>query len=216
MHSINSFFMSTLFTAWGYHMTLLETLAFLTSVVGVGLSIFGPRSTWPWWNISSVLYGFFFLEFKWYGSAALQIVFIAGGFWGWFGWGKEGAIPGKLSRKALGVTLVIYLISWFALNPALIRMGAASTLTDSFCFVGSCIAQYLMVKEKFEAWPLWFVVDGVYTYQYLHGKAYLTGILYILFVLMAVAGWKRWYERANNLKDAKDLGNPENFEVVMK
>ena len=202
--------MTTLFTAWDYKMSLLETLAFLTSALGVGLSIFGPRSTWPWWNISSLLYGFFFLEFKLYASAALQIIFIAGGFWGWFGWGKEGAIPGKLSRKALAITGLSYLIAWFALNPLLIRMGAAATLTDSFCFVGSCIAQYLMVKEKFEAWPLWFVVDSVYTYQYFHVKAYLTGILYVIFVLMAVAGWKRWLEKANSLE------NSTGFEKVMK
>ena len=195
--------MTTIFTAWDYKMSLLETLAFLTSVVGVGLSIFGPRSTWPWWNISSLLYGFFFLEQKWYASAALQIIFIAGGFWGWFGWGKEGAIPGKLSRKVLIVTLACYLVAWFALNPLLIRIGAAATLTDSFCFVGSCIAQYLMVKEKFEAWPIWFIVDSVYTYQYFHGKAYLTGILYILFVLIAIAGWKRWLEKANSSKVAE-------------
>ena len=202
--------MTTLFTAWDYKMSLLETLAFLTSALGVGLSIFGPRSTWPWWNISSLLYGFFFLEFKLYASAALQIIFIAGGFWGWFGWGKEGAIPGKLTRKALAITGLSYLIAWFALNPLLIRMGAAATLTDSFCFVGSCIAQYLMVKEKFEAWPLWFVVDSVYTYQYFHVKAYLTGILYVIFVLMAVAGWKRWLEKANSLE------NSTGFEKVMK
>ena len=202
--------MTTLFTAWDYKMSLLETLAFLTSALGVGLSIFGPRSTWPWWNISSLLYGLFFLEFKLYASAALQIIFIAGGFWGWFGWGKEGAIPGKLSRKALAITGLSYLIAWFALNPLLIRMGAAATLTDSFCFVGSCIAQYLMVKEKFEAWPLWFVVDSVYTYQYFHVKAYLTGILYVIFVLMAVAGWKRWLEKANSLE------NSTGFEKVMK
>ena len=199
MHAINTFLLTTIFTAWGYQMTLLELAAFITSVIGVGLSIFGTRSTWPWWNVSSLLYAIFFFEplNKWYASGALQFIFIAGGIWGWFGWGKGGASPGKLKTKDLLICLGIYLGAWFALNPLLIHIGAAATLTDSFCFVGSCIAQYLMVKEKFEAWPLWFVVDSVYTYQYFHGKAYLTGILYLLFVLMAIAGWRRWLARAN-------------------
>ena len=203
MHSINSFFMSTVLTAWGYHMSLLEILGFVTSVVGVWLSIYGPRSTWPWWNISSLLYGYFYIETKVFGSAALQLVFIAGGFWGWFGWGKEGAIPGKLSKKAISINLVAYLASWLGLSSFLIARGAAASKLDAFCVIGSCIAQYLMVKEKFEAWPLWFIVDSVYTYEFFSLKYYLTAILYILFVLMAIAGWKRWYERAQSLKVAE-------------
>ena len=198
MHALNAFLLTTVFTAWGYQMTILELSAFITSVIGVGLSIFGPRSTWPWWNVSSLLYAIWFFEYKYYASGALQFVFIAGGTWGWFGWGKKGATPGKLTRKNLLTCLAIFLAAWLALNPLLIHLGAAATITDSFCFVGSCIAQYLMVKEKFEAWPLWFVVDSVYTYQYFHGKAYLTGTLYILFVLMAVAGWRTWLKRANS------------------
>ena len=45
--------MTTVLTAWKYDLSLLELIAFVTSVVGVALGIFGPRSTWPWWNISS-------------------------------------------------------------------------------------------------------------------------------------------------------------------
>jgi nicotinamide mononucleotide transporter len=36
------------------------------------------------------------------------------------------------------------------------------------------------------------VVDLVYTYQYWNGENYLTAILYFIFTLIAVAGWKRW------------------------
>ena len=53
-----------------------------------------------------------------------------------------------------------------------------------------------MVKEKYEAWPLWFVVDGVYTYQFFHGKLYLTAILYLIFVGLAVGGWARWLKKS--------------------
>lgn len=195
--------MSTVFTAWGYPMSLLEILGFLTSALGVGLSIFGPRSTWPWWAISSALYGYFYIETKYYGSAALQIIFIAGGIWGWFGWGKEGAIPGKLSQRARAITILAYFVAWLGLSSFLIARGAAASKTDAFCVIGSCIAQYLMVKEKFEAWPLWFIVDSVYTYQFLQGKYYLTTILYVLFVLMAIAGWRRWLQKANSVKNSE-------------
>ena len=189
--------MTTLFTAWDYKLSLLEFLAFVTSVVGVAYGIFGPRKTWPWWNISSFLYAILFIEWKYYASAALQLVFIAGGVWGWFGWGKDGAHPGKLTSSSRLKYAAGFLIAWFALYPLLKHIGAAASLTDAFGFVGSCIAQVLMVVEKFEAWPLWFVVDAVYTYQYFHGGQYLTALLYLIFVGLAVGGWVRWNREAS-------------------
>ncbi|MEI6867127.1 MAG: nicotinamide riboside transporter PnuC [Actinomycetes bacterium] len=190
-------FMATFITAWGYHLTYLELIAFITSVIGVGLGVFGPRSTWPWWNISSLLYAALFYEQKYYASAALQFIFIAGGFWGWFGWGAKGATPAKVSRNEKIIWGAVFIISWGTLYPFLKRIGAAASLTDAFGFVGSCIAQILMVIEKYESWPLWFVVDGVYTYQFWRGGSYLTAILYFIFVLIAVAGWKRWLKEAS-------------------
>lgn len=188
--------MTTVFTAWKYDLSLLELVAFVTSVVGVALGIFGPRSTWPWWNISSFLYAILFFEQKYYASGALQFVFIAGGIWGWFGWGPKGAKPVRLTVKAQAVWGAGFIASWFALYPFLLHIGAAASLTDAFGFAGSCIAQVLMVQEKFEAWPLWFVVDAVYTYQFFHGKLYLTAILYLIFVALAVGGWYRWLREA--------------------
>ena len=162
----------------------------------MALGIFGPRSTWPWWNISSFLYAILFFEQKYYASGVLQFVFIAGGLWGWFGWGKEGAKPARLTKKLKANWGIGFLITWFALYPLLTHIGAAASLTDAFGFAGSCIAQVLMVKEKYEAWPLWFVVDGVYTYQFFHGKLYLTAILYLIFVGLAVGGWARWLKKS--------------------
>ena len=190
--------MQTVFTAWGYHLSLLELLAFITSIIGVSLGIFGPRKTWHWWNISSALYGLLFLEQKYYASALLQLIFIAGGIWGWFGWGKNGAQPKKLSRHTRLIAIVAFIISWGLLYPLLKKIGAAASLTDAFGFVGSCMAQILMVLQRFEAWPIWFVVDAVYTYQFWHGGQYLTSILYFLFVLLAIGGWRRWLSKAKS------------------
>lgn len=191
--------MTTVLTAWDYDLSLLEFLAFITSAVGVALGIFGPRSTWPWWAISSFLYAILFFEQKYYASGALQFVFIAGGAWGWFGWGKDGAKPERLSLRHKVTWLGGLLLTWFALYPILTSIGAAASLTDAFGFAGSCVAQVLMVKEKYEAWPLWFVVDAVYTYQFFHGGLYLTAILYLLFVALAIGGWVRWLKKSKTL-----------------
>ncbi len=184
--------MATVFTAWGYQLSLLELLAFISSIIGVWLGVFGPRKTWPWWSASSLLYAALFFQWKYYASGLLQFIFIAGAVAGWFGWGPKGARPQRLTKRELRIWGLAYLISWFALYPILKKIGAAASLTDAFGFVGSCIAQFLMVLQRYESWIVWVVVDSVYTYQYWHGKQYLTAILYFIFVLIAVGGWKRW------------------------
>ena len=188
--------MVTVLTAWGYELSLLELIAFITAVIGVGLGVLGPRKTWPWWIVSSLLYAALFFQWNYYASGFLQFIFVAGAIAGWFGWGPKGAIPKRLSRREIQIWGLAYLLAWFSLYPLLKSIGAAASLTDAFGFVGSCIAQFLMVLQRYESWIIWFVVDTVYVYQYWNGGQYLTAILYFIFVLIAVAGWKRWLREA--------------------
>ncbi|MEJ6577986.1 MAG: nicotinamide riboside transporter PnuC [Actinomycetota bacterium] len=190
--------MVTVLTAWGYELSLLELIAFITAVIGVGLGVLGPRKTWPWWIVSSLLYAALFFQWNYYASGFLQFIFVAGAIAGWFGWGPKGAIPKRLSRREIQIWGLAYLLAWFSLYPLLKSIGAAASLTDAFGFVGSCIAQFLMVLQRYESWIIWFVVDAVYVYQYWNGGQYLTAILYFIFVLIAVAGWKRWLREAKS------------------
>ena len=184
--------MATVFTAWGYEVSFLELISVITSTVGVLLGVFGVRITWPWWVASSILYAIFFFQVNLIASALLQFVFVAAGIWGWFGWGPKGAQPKRLTKRDAAIWGAAYLVAWFSLYPILKKIGAAASLTDAFGFVGSCIAQLLLVLQRYETWIIWMVVNVVYTYQYWRGEQYLTAILYFIFILIAVAGWKRW------------------------
>ena len=184
----------TFFIAWGYQVSYLEFIASLTSFIGVGLGITGKRITWPWWALSSALYGAFFLQFKLYASAALQLVFIAAAVVGWFGWEPSGAKPGPCKRRVRVYTIVAILIATLALGPVLQAIGAASTYVDAILFFGSFAAQILMVYEKYENWPLWLIVDAGYVALYASLGLLFTTLLYIVFTIMAALGWSRWYE----------------------
>ena len=187
--------MSTiLFTAWGYEVSILEFFAALTSFIGVGLGVTAKRITWPWWALSSALYAIFFYQADLFASAALQIVFIAAAIWGWFGWGPKGAVPSALSTKHRTYWAVGLIISFLALTPLLQSAGAAATWSDAIIFLGSFFAQAIMVYEKYEAWPLWFAIDLLATVQYAFLGYWFTSVLYGAFTVIALVGWKRWYE----------------------
>jgi nicotinamide mononucleotide transporter len=184
---------SIAFTAWGYEVSYLELVAAITSFIGVWLGTTGKRITWPWWAISSALYMVFFYQVNLFASAALQIVFITAAIWGWRDWAPTGASPGFLKNRNQIYLIVITLVSVSLLTPVLSHIGAAATWSDAFLLVGSLVAQILMVYEKVESWILWLVVDAAGTIEYAYLGYWFTAILYALFTLVAVVGWRRWY-----------------------
>ena len=188
----------TVFTAWGYEVSALEFIAAITSITGVWLGTTGKRITWPWWALSSALYMVFFYQVDLFASAALQIVFIIAAIWGWRGWAPTGAAPGYLNNRHRLFIGVATLIAVSALSPLLARAGAAATWSDAFLLVGSLVAQILMVYEKVESWVLWLIIDAAGTIQYAYLGYWFTAVLYALFTLVAIVGWKRWYVLNSN------------------
>ena len=184
--------MSTFFTAWGYEVSYLEFVSALTSFIGVWYGTTTKRITWPWWIISSALYGIFFWQVDLIASALLQIGFIAAGIWGWFGWGPKGARPGKLNQRDRALWLMGLVVAWLVFTPWLQSIGAAAYRTDALIFLGSFVAQVLMVYEKYESWPIWFVVDTIATIEYAVLKYWFTAVLYLAFTGIALVGWVRW------------------------
>ena len=183
----------TLFTVWEYQVSILEFFASVTSLIGVWLGTTGKRITWPFWGLSSALYAVFFYQANLIASAGLQFVFMAAALSGWRGWAPTGAKPGKLVLRSRIYAVLWILGLWLVLAPFLARIGAAATVVDSFLFVGSLIAQILMVLEKYESWIIWLVVDIAGTALYFNQGYYFTSFLYGIFTLVALQGWRRWY-----------------------
>ncbi len=184
---------STFFTAWSYEVSYLEFVASIASFIGVALGITGKRITWPWWALSSALYGIFFLQFDLYASAALQIIFIIAAILGWYGWEPTGAKPGPVTSKYRIAIIASILVATLVLAPVLKSIGAASTYVDAILFFGSFAAQMLMVYEKYESWPLWLVVDAGYVALYASQGLLFTTLLYVVFTVLAALGWSKWY-----------------------
>ena len=183
----------SLFTAWGYEVSVLEFVASVTSLIGVWLGTTGKRITWQFWAASSALYAVFFYQANLIASAALQFVFIAAALSGWKGWAPSGAKPGKLGNRGRIYSVLWILSLWLVLAPLLSRIGAVATVVDAFLFVGSLIAQILMVLEKYESWIILLVVDIAGTALYFNQGYYFTSFLYGIFTLIALQGLRRWY-----------------------
>ena len=130
LSTINEFVATVLFTVLGYQVTLLEFVAVLASLIGVWLGTTGKQIMWPWWGLSSALYGWLFLNYALYASAALQLVFIAAAIWGWFGWGPKGATSKNLSWLQRALIIALGAVTWLVITPLLISIGAAAAMPE--------------------------------------------------------------------------------------
>jgi nicotinamide mononucleotide transporter len=191
--------LQTAFTLWGSPVTWIEVLACLLSVWMVFCNMRVDPLGWPLAILSSALYGLLFLNFRLYGEASLQLLFIALAGWGWWQWRRGSGGAGqalqvhRLNRRQLGLVLLATLAAW----PLLGSLLAASTDSDVPYFdalptVGSIAGQFLLGRKLIENWPVWVVVNLVSVALFSAKGLWLTVLLYAAFAGLALAGWKTW------------------------
>jgi nicotinamide mononucleotide transporter len=184
--------MNTFFTAWNYEVSYLEFASVLTSLTAVILGARGTRWAWPWWILSSSLYGLFFFNVELFSSALLQLIFIAAAIWGWFGWKPTGVEPRYMSNQERAAWFFSAAVIWLVAAPALESIGAAASWPDSLLLVTSALTQVIMVLQWHETWALWFGINVFGTWHYARQEYFFTALLYSVFTIVAIYGWTKW------------------------
>jgi nicotinamide mononucleotide transporter len=194
--------MAAAFTLWGSPVTWLEIVAFGLSLAMVVANLRVNPVGWPLAMVSSLLYALLFADSKLYGEAVLQLFFITVSAWGWWQWlhgrGDDGAALAvhRLSpaqRMRLGAAA---LAAWPLAGLLLSRATDSDVpFADALATVASIAGQVLLGRKVIENWLVWFGVNvfsvGLFAYKAL----WLTALLYALFAVLSVAGWRAWSRR---------------------
>ena len=190
---------SAAFTAWGSPVTWLEIVAFVMAIVMVLLNMRVNPLAWPLAIASSLLYLMLFWHSRLYGEAGLQIVFAAGGFWGWWQWLRGTQDDGRpLAVRDLGArgrwsAALAFAVAWPAL--ALLLDNATDSDVpwwDAFPTAGSLLGQWLLGRKYIENWPVWLIVNIASVALFSIKGLWLTVLLYTIFIGMSFAGWRAW------------------------
>ncbi len=70
--------------------------------------------------------------------------------------------------------------------------SAKATYLDSFTTVFSLWATWLMVNFYAENWLYWIVIDAASSVLYFRQRLFLSSILFLAYMLMALRGWILW------------------------
>lgn len=187
------------FTLWGAPATWLELVAVVLALVMVALNMRVNPLAWPLAIASSLLYFLLFWDSRLYGEAGLQIFFVIVALWGWWQWlrgtlddGSALRVRALSGREALGCLLAMA-IAWPALALVLDhRTDSDVPWFDAFPTAASLVGQWLLGRKYIENWPVWLVVNGVSVALFAFKGLWLTVLLYAVFAVLSVAGWRAW------------------------
>ena len=191
------------FSLWGSPVTGLELLAFVLSLAMVVGNIRVNVVAWPLAIAASLLYFVLFWDSRLYGEAGLQIFFALVAGWGWWQWQRGRAADGSmlrvrcLSGRGRLALLAAVALAWPALG-ALLRQTTDTDVPwwDALPTAGSVAGQWLLGRKYVENWPVWVAVNAVSIGLFAWKGLWLTAVLYALFLLLALWGWRAWLQRA--------------------
>jgi nicotinamide mononucleotide transporter len=191
------------FQAWGSPVTWLEIAAFVLAVAMVGANLRVLVVGWPLAIASSLLYALLFAGSRLYGEASLQLLFVALAAWGWWQWLRGRGGDGRalqvrtMGPSARALAAMATLAAWPLLGMLLQRLTDSDVpYLDAAPTVASVTGQILLGRKFVENWPVWVGVNLVSLGLFASKGLWLTVLLYALFALLALAGWRAWQRLA--------------------
>ena len=199
-------------------------LDLLTTILGLAYIILEYRaSVWLWavgfamQSLGIVLY----YQKGLYADCGMEFYYLAMTVYGWWNWARRGhrgrrseergarkeergrrkgeMLPIRHFPLRLALLWGIFtLVAWAALYLSLVtftdsRVPVADSFTTALSFVGI----WALARKYLEQWLIWIVVDvvtcGLYFYKEIPFKASLYG----LYVVIAIAGYRKWRKMMN-------------------
>lgn len=194
-------------------LSLLETVAAITSAWSVWLLAKNNLSGWWIGLIGVALYAVIFYQVRLYAEVGLQIFYFVTSLQAIYIWLRGGQNQtekpvGRVSQKWLIVSAALAIISVFTLQAVLMAIRGAVPFWDALTAVMSLVAHLYLMGRYVESWYLWIVVDIIYVPLYASRRLYLTSILYGIFGLMAINGllnFQRIYQKNSCLTETSKL-----------
>ena len=135
-------------------------------------------------------------------EAALQIFYLIMGLYGWSQWKRKASSQSSNIKtwtlqqhfSALSLLFVAVVCFGYLLTA---NTNAVSPYIDSFTTWGAILATYMVAKKVLENWIYWFVVDFVSVFLFLSRELYPTAILFVIYLIIIVFGYKAWLKSMN-------------------
>jgi nicotinamide mononucleotide transporter len=184
----------------------IEVCGAVTGLLYLLFSIRQHLLTWPVGLVTSLFYISVFFSSKFYADMGLQVYYVFISIYGWWNWLHGSASGNELhvSRTDLSLWVRFFVINifLFAFISWILVSFTDSPIPywDAFTTALSIVATWMLARKKVEHWILWIVVDSVSLVLYFIKGLYPTTLLFLVYTLLAIAGFISWNKELNERK----------------
>lgn len=177
--------------------SIAEVAAVILAVAYLVLAVRQNIFCWLAALLSALLYMGIFFAAALYMESALQIFYAAMAIYGWYAWRYGGAEHTGVRinvwnvRRHAAVLTTVAALS-FLLGWVMSHTDAAFPYADSFTTVAAIVTTYMVARKVLENWVYWFAIDSVSVYLYSSRGLYLTTLLFLLYLVLIVVGFRTW------------------------
>ncbi|MDQ3047466.1 MAG: nicotinamide riboside transporter PnuC [Bacteroidota bacterium] len=178
--------------------SITEWIIFIFALAYVILAAFEKAWCWIFGILSSALSVYLCFKGKLFLESGLSVFYVLIGFYGWYQWlyGSVKHTENQIISWPIKKTLVILLIGILLWIPTGLIASKYSTQAlpylDAFITVFSLLATWMTTKKILENWLFWIVIDALSISLYASRGFYLIALLYIIYTLVAAAGYFKW------------------------
>ena len=139
-----------------------------------------------------------------YADAILNIYYFFMSIYGWYNWvqkkNEQLVFPiSWCNKKELSLGIGIFIFFWALIYYMLISITNSNTpVLDSLVSSTAVISMWWMAKRKMENWIAWIVSNIVAIPLNFYKGFMLFTLMYILFLGLAVSGYKEWKMKIKN------------------
>ena len=176
----------------------IELAGFVTGAACVWLLVIRNIWTFPVGMVNYVFFAWLFIGNGLYADAGLQGVYFILASLGWYWWLKGGEDhqgvevhePSKLMLALCGLAVIVIAatIQWVLQRYTDSTVAGLDALTTAM----SLVAQFMLSRKWIANWWLWIAVDLIYIPLYIYKGLWLTAVLYVVFLVMCIAGLIEW------------------------
>ena len=188
-----------------------HALDIITTILGLIYILLEYRASiwlWPIGVLMPLLDIWLYWTHGLYGDAGMAAYYTIAAIYGWLAWrygkkkkGKAGAslTITHMKRKLYLPVCIFFFIAWGATYIVLATCTNSTVpLLDAFTNALSFVGLWALARKYIEQWFFWIIVDAVCCYLYVVKGIPFKALLYGLYVVIAIAGYRKWKQMINN------------------
>ena len=184
----------------------LEIIAVITAILYLVLAAKEDVKCWYCVFFCFFFFFFFLFFFCFFFFFIIQVFYVGMAIYGWKQWNKlsneQYEIRIKKWKKinhlyAVGIVVILAIISKDILEK---YTNAVFPFLDALTTFGAIITTYMVAKKIIENWIYWFVIDSISIYLFYSRELYLTSILFFIYLIIIIFGYKSWNKKLKENK----------------